>query len=120
MTGTSITFNDPNVLKRSGFKVHIRRVYHIVSAFGFNPLKFVSLVVSFPGFISAFMETKKHARNSKDFNRFLLMPCLSDRFAQSGDAKGHYFHQDLRVASRIFQNNPLVHADVGSRIDGFV
>jgi len=43
-----------------------------------------------------------------------------DRRDQSGVASGHYFHQDLLVAQRIFQNRPQHHVDVGSRVDGFV
>jgi hypothetical protein len=35
-------------------------------------------------------------------------------------ASGHYFHQDLVVANKIFTSNPSRHLDVGSRIDGFV
>lgn len=46
--------------------------------------------------------------------------CLEDRFSKSGNASGHYFHQDLLVARRIFVNGPLVHVDIGSRVDGFV
>lgn len=46
--------------------------------------------------------------------------CLDERFTQSGSAKGHYFHQDLLVARRVHFNNPSIHADVGSRVDGFV
>jgi hypothetical protein len=34
--------------------------------------------------------------------------------------RGHYFHQDLFVAQRIYINNPVKHVDIGSRIDGFV
>ncbi|AEF85541.1 conserved hypothetical protein [Treponema primitia ZAS-2] len=34
--------------------------------------------------------------------------------------KGHYFHQDLLVARKIYINNPHNHIDIGSRIDGFV
>ena len=34
--------------------------------------------------------------------------------------KGHYFHQDLLVAGLIYEENPIRHVDVGSRIDGFV
>ncbi|GHV43939.1 hypothetical protein AGMMS49546_27000 [Spirochaetia bacterium] len=49
-----------------------------------------------------------------------LYPCLLDKHESSGMAKGHYFHQDLLVARRIFINNPNVHIDVGSRFDGFV
>ncbi|HBS26848.1 MAG TPA: hypothetical protein DD827_06950 [Gammaproteobacteria bacterium] len=33
---------------------------------------------------------------------------------------GHYFHQDLLVARRIYANQPEKHVDVGSRTDGFV
>ena len=47
-------------------------------------------------------------------------PCLLDRHDAAGRASGHYFHQDLLVARRIFEQQPRWHIDVGSRIDGFV
>ncbi len=47
-------------------------------------------------------------------------PVFSERFATSGRIGGHYFHQDLLVANKIFQANPKKHVDVGSRTDGFV
>jgi SAM-dependent methyltransferase len=33
---------------------------------------------------------------------------------------GHYFHQDLFVARKIFEENPVRHVDIGSRTDGLV
>lgn len=45
---------------------------------------------------------------------------LSDYADSAGTAKGHYFHQDLLVASLILKNNPRRHLDVGSRVDGFI
>jgi SAM-dependent methyltransferase len=33
---------------------------------------------------------------------------------------GHYFHQDIHVARKIFLNKPIRHLDIGSRTDGFV
>ena len=45
---------------------------------------------------------------------------LDDYEDNAGLAKGHYFHQDLLVAKLIYENNPIRHIDVGSRIDGFV
>jgi hypothetical protein len=45
---------------------------------------------------------------------------LSDFSGQPGNATGHYFHQDLFVAQRIFARKPERHVDIGSRIDGFV
>lgn len=48
------------------------------------------------------------------------MPQLGDRYETSGSARGHYFHQDLLAARRIFDRAPERHVDVGSRVDGFV
>jgi hypothetical protein len=42
------------------------------------------------------------------------------KYANNGSAKGEYFHQDLLVARRIYDNKPQRHVDVGSRVDGFV
>ena len=47
-------------------------------------------------------------------------PCLYDYHDRSGVARGHYFHQDLWVAQKIFARQPRKHVDIGSRIDGFV
>lgn len=47
-------------------------------------------------------------------------PMLQDLSDQAGSASGHYFHQDLLVATKINGSNPYKHVDVGSRIDGFV
>jgi Caenorhabditis protein of unknown function, DUF268 len=47
-------------------------------------------------------------------------PILTDYDAEAGSASGHYFHQDLLVASFIHDKNPERHVDIGSRIDGFV
>lgn len=47
-------------------------------------------------------------------------PVLTDYEAEAGSASGHYFHQDLLVASFIHDKNPARHIDIGSRIDGFV
>lgn len=49
-----------------------------------------------------------------------LYPRLEDRFDSAGDARGHYFHQDLWAAALIHDDAPAVHVDLGSRIDGFV
>ena len=49
-----------------------------------------------------------------------IKPIISDYADQAGTASGHYFHQDLLVASYIHNNNPQRHIDVGSRVDGFV
>jgi hypothetical protein len=45
---------------------------------------------------------------------------LNDYNKQAGVVSGNYFHQDLLVANMIFNEKPVRHVDVGSRIDGFV
>jgi len=50
----------------------------------------------------------------------MSIPYTGDRFQAAGSAQGHYFHQDLYIARRVFERNPRRHVDVGSRVDGFV
>ena len=63
---------------------------------------------------------KKQKGDDKSFVFGKKYPVLFERFAESGNMKGHYFHQDLYVAKRIFNARPEKHLDIGSRIDGFV
>ena len=68
-----------------------------------------------------YLRIKRQAKASGMYFPFgKFYPCLNERKMDSGSASGHYFHQDLLVARRIFENNPERHVDVGSRIDGFV
>jgi SAM-dependent methyltransferase len=58
--------------------------------------------------------------NRNEFKKIYLFPCLKDKIEGAGTSKGQYFNQDLLIAQKIFQNNPVKHVDIGSRIDGFV
>ena len=80
---------------------------------------------------SLFRETKAYRRDLEHFEAQgdkhgmeipfgIPFPCLLERNDNGGTANGHYFHQDLLVARRIFTADPMRHIDVGSRIDGFV
>ena len=68
------------------------------------------------------------ARFLKDLQKFRhaggvvagYWPILRDFYDQAGNARGHYFHQDLLVAKYVHDMKPRRHLDVGSRIDGFV
>jgi len=51
---------------------------------------------------------------------YKLYPIGYDHDGDAGKATGHYFHQDLLVASYIHQRKPSRHIDVGSSITGFV
>jgi SAM-dependent methyltransferase len=72
-----------------------------------------------PAFLREYREIRRQA-GPADFPFGAFYPCLEDRSQESGTATGHYFHQDLLVAGRIFHNNPVRHVDIGSRIDGLV
>lgn len=63
---------------------------------------------------------KEQKGNNNDFILGKKYPVLAGRYSTSRIAKGAYFYQDLLVARRIFENNPIVHLDVGSQLHGFV
>ena len=52
-------------------------------------------------------------------NRQYLYPILTERYADAGEIRS-YFWQDLWAAKLIEREKPLIHHDIGSRIDGFV
>jgi SAM-dependent methyltransferase len=63
------------------------------------------------------MQNRKRAF---DLNWLGLYPILDEFDSEAGTASGHYFHQDLWAARKIFEAKPDRHLDVGSRVDGFV
>lgn len=75
---------------------------------------------SIPWFLKDYQKFKKHLGNDPEFPIGRFYPILSDKHVESGTASGHYFHQDLLIAQKIFKAAPQKHVDIGSRIDGFV
>ncbi|MHB8439077.1 MAG: DUF268 domain-containing protein [Acidimicrobiales bacterium] len=49
-----------------------------------------------------------------------LLPIIGEKGDSAGIARGHYFHQDLWAARKIYRAAPDHHVDIGSRVDGFV
>lgn len=49
-----------------------------------------------------------------------LNPVLHNVSEAAGYTSGHYFHQDLWAARKIYDRRPAAHVDVGSQIGGFV
>jgi SAM-dependent methyltransferase len=82
---------------------------------------FFVLVRGIPSFLKDYREIRRQAKQSGmvfPFGNFY--PCIEDKHQKSGTASGHYFHQDLLVANKIFMNKPGKHVDIGSRVDGLV
>ena len=88
--------------------------------FGFNLKKKLSAILGVGWFFRDFLKIRKQLKQQSDFQISSLYPILSDKFDQAGVMKGPYFHQDLLIAKKIYQNAPKKHVDIGSRIDGFV
>ena len=71
-------------------------------------------------YFSDYKKLKKQLEHRSDFPFGKYFPILHEKYDTGGITGGHYFHQDLLVAQKIFENKPLKHVDVGSRTDGFV
>jgi SAM-dependent methyltransferase len=76
--------------------------------------------MEFTGDYKKIMEQKQASPGRDDFVFGKRWPILGEKYSNNGSATGDYFHQDLLVAGRIYENKPEKHIDVGSRIDGFV
>jgi SAM-dependent methyltransferase len=94
----------------------LKKIYFLLSMqAGFDPRKLLYSLRGLPRFVSGWLQFRK--RYTGKLN---LLPCLHDWYEEGGSAKGEYFWQDLHVAQKIHQANPIKHVDIGSRLDGFV
>jgi hypothetical protein len=95
-------------------------LYRILSSLSIQPKLVARSLKGWPAYRRDLREIKKQLRGNPDFRMAALYPVLRERFETNGDLRSHYFHEDLLVARRVFENRPLKHVDVGSRVDGFV
>lgn len=82
---------------------------------GLNIQRIAYSLRGLPHFISDLRKFRKNFSSA-----LTLMPCLHDWHEEGGTTASEYFWQDLIVARRIFEDMPKRHADIGSRVDGFV
>lgn len=98
----------------------LRRAMDLALLAGFNVRQAAALRY-LPRYVR---EARRYARMARGTTFRLALreaePILGDFRAAAGVASGHYFHQDLWAARRIFERRPARHVDIGSRIDGFV
>ncbi len=89
--------------------------------FGLDPIKTIYTIKGMPGYFNDLrLLRRQQASSIKPFRFGRPCPILGEKSLEGGSASGQYFHQDLLVARRIFENKPVSHRDVGSRIDGFI
>lgn len=101
-------------------KNKLKNIYSISKLFGFDPLRFLNTIRGIPWYFRNLSELKRQKGNDTEFLLGNKYPILDEHNLSSGTISGQYFHQDLLVARRIYENRPKRHVDIGSRIDGFV
>lgn len=98
----------------------LRTIKQFVLQFGFNPAKGFNSLRSLPYFLKNYFGfSASLKKTNQPFKITSWYPALEDRFDSAGSVPLHYFYLDLHVARRIYKNNPTLHVDVGSRLDGF-
>ena len=91
-----------------------KKIYNFLNHIGINLIKIFNLIYIFK-FLKDLSSFKKKGGKVSNFNII-----LGHHKLLSGKIDKHYFHQDIHVASLIYNSNPNKHVDIGSRIDGFV
>lgn len=90
-------------------------IWVLDNQFGLNPYKFLKSLRGLIWFLNDLIKIKKVYKGEISY-----LPCLIDKYAEGGSAKSEYFIQDLFVARKIFEKKPVLHYDLGSRVDGFI
>ncbi len=98
----------------------LTKIIFVFNLFGFELIKFTSFFRGLPFYFRDYRRLKRQMKINDDFAFGKCYPVLNERFNESGTMNGHYFHQDLLIARKIYENKPVRHIDVGSRTDGFV
>jgi len=99
----------------------LRRVLDTGNLFGLNLAKTVRSVQGVPKLVGdAIQYRKQNPPAGFELRVRRMAPMLTDYRGSAGSAGGHYFHQDLWAARKIYARRPARHIDIGSRIDGFI
>lgn len=99
----------------------MRRAINGARVLGFDVGVFLRTLSDLPRFVSTLRAYRRMAGSAEfPIRARNLRPMLADRMANAGVGSGHYFHQDLWAARKVFNRRPVRHVDIGSRIDGFV
>ena len=103
-------------------KLLAKKIYKSLLYFGFDARRFLEALSpkKTSWYEKDFIELKKQKGADTTFTFGTPFPIVNDKDDQGGIMKGHYFHQDLYIARKIFEANPQKHVDIGSRTDGFI
>ena len=98
----------------------IKQIKRFLEMHGFDIIKIVKTLWHIPGFFKDCRDYTSKQSDSFRLKLSQLMPVLLDKSETAGSLKGHYVHQDLWAARKIYKAKPKRHVDIGSRIDGFI
>jgi hypothetical protein len=88
---------------------------------GFNPGTPVRAIRLLPTYLRNLRTySQKNDRGAFHARFSDIFPILTDMASGAGTTGGHYFHQDLWAAKKIYRVRPSQHFDIGSRVDGFI
>jgi hypothetical protein len=102
-------------MKKIFYKINV-----IFLTYGFNVIKLFKSLRNTAWYFRSYIALNKQKGSDNNFTIHISRPILTEKDEQGGTMSGHYFHQDLYVARKIFEATPLKHLDIGSRTDGFV
>ncbi len=80
-------------------------------------------VIYIPNDISIFFKGLIKIRRDGRKNGFPivgLLPLIGNNHEEAGQIDRHYFLQDIYMARKVIKNQPMIHFDIGSRVDGFI
>lgn len=108
---------------RSRLVAKASRMNRTASIWGLEPAKFwsgVRLRRQVASEYRAFVNQVVGSSFGADFPVGRSYRIYRDREMEAGTGSGHYFHQDLLVARKVYADRPQRHIDVGSSMYGFV
>ena len=98
----------------SNNKIKLRRLYIFIQTFGIDLKKILNLLY-LKKYIKDYFLFKK--KGGKVKNIYISLENFKN---EAFEFKNQFFHSDLLISQKIFENNPTNHLDIGSRIDGLV
>jgi len=99
----------------------IKKIFIMLNLFGVDVRKIYSSILGMPKiFFHLIIYMLNYSSIVKSGFNFKFLPVFSDIYSNAGTASGHYFHQDIWAAKKIYDAKPKKHLDLGSRIDGFI
>lgn len=93
--------------------------YRVSQALGIDPRRLASLAY-LGKYLAHLRQYNRTADGRWRASYGSLWPVLHEFRGEAGAGSGHYFHQDLWAARKVFAVRPVRHVDIGSRVDGFV